>query len=298
VSAVRPRRLEAGAAVRIVAPAGPVDPAGLAAGAREIAARGYGIHVAENAAAHTGYLAGGDGERLTALQAAIDDPAARAIWAARGGYGTTRILDDLRLDRLAADPPWVVGSSDLTALLLELWARHRVVSVHGPMAARLPDTDPRDAAATFALLGGGGPEPIDTLSPLVAGTARGPLVGGNLCVIAHCLGALDPRFADGAILFLEEVSERPYRIDRSLVQLARAGVLDGVAGVVVGELTACDPNPDGVTAADVVRERLAGLGVRVATGYPAAHGARNRPFLHGGEAELEVTSARAALRPA
>jgi len=261
-----------------------------------LAARGFEVSFAANLDARTGYFAGDDGCRLEELQTAFDDADVRAIWAARGGYGTTRILDRLDFDRFARDPVWVVGSSDLTALLLELWARHRIVSIHGPMLARLGETDERDLDAATALLFGASPAPVESLSPLAEGFARGPLVGGNLCVIAHCLGALPPEFARGAILFLEEVSERPYRVDRCLVQLERAGVFSQVAGVVLGEFTACDPNPDGVTVDDVLRERFSRLGIPVASGYPAAHGARNLPFLHGATAEIEVTSSRAALR--
>jgi muramoyltetrapeptide carboxypeptidase len=296
VTALSPPPLPKNAAVRVVAPAGPVEKDGLDAGIGLLAARGLDVRRAENLAARTGYFAGDDAARLRALQAAIDAPETGVVWAARGGYGTPRLLDRLRLDRFARDPLWVVGSSDLTALLLELWVRHRAVSIHGPMVARLSDVAPGDVDAALALLDGGRPSPVGDLRPLATGTARGPFLGGNLFVIAHCLGALPADFADGAVLFLEEVGERPYRIDRCLVQLHRAGVLSRVSGVVLGEFTACDPNPDGVTVEDVLEERLSGLGIPVATGYPAAHGARNLPFLHGGEVELEVGGDRAVLR--
>jgi muramoyltetrapeptide carboxypeptidase len=292
-----PRAASPGAVVRVVAPAGPVEPAGLDAGAKALALRGFAVRPAANLGARTGYLAGDDATRLAELQAALGDPEARVVWAARGGYGTTRLLDRLDLGRFDTDPVWVVGSSDLTALLLELWVRRRAVSIHGPMAARLSETAAEDLDAALALLAGGAGEPYDALTPVANGCARGPLVGGNLCVVAHCLGALPADFADGAVLFLEEVAERPYRIDRTLVQLARAGVFARVAGVVLGEFTACDPNPDGVTVDEVLAERLGRLAIPVARGYPAAHGARNRPFLHGGEVELEVLGDRARLSP-
>jgi muramoyltetrapeptide carboxypeptidase len=294
VRAILPEPVGRGARVHVVAPAGPVERSGLDAGLEMLAARGFFVRAAANLRARDGYLAGPDAARLEGVQAALDDPEARVLWVARGGYGTTRLLDRLRLDRVARAPLWVVGCSDATALLLELWVRHRAVSIHGPMVARLADTAAEDVEDLFALLGGARPRPRD-LEPVVSGTARGPLVGGNLFVLAHLLGSARSDFAAGAILFLEEVGERPYRIDRCLTQLARAGALSSVAGVVVGELTACDPGPDGVTAADVVRERLGSLGVPVASGYPAAHGVNNAPFLHGGEVELAVTPQGARL---
>jgi muramoyltetrapeptide carboxypeptidase len=282
--------------VHVVAPAGPVERPGLDAGLGLLRARGLDVREGASLGERLGYMAGPDDARRGDLQAAIDDPESRAIWFARGGYGTTRILDGLRLDRFARDPIWVVGCSDATALLVELWTRHRAVSIHGPMVARLADTAAEDVDALFPLLGGGAQPRVTELDPFVSGRACGPLVGGNLFVLAHLLGTLDPRFAAGSILLLEDVGERPYRLDRCLTQLGRAGLLAGVAGVVVGELTACDPGPDGVTAIDAVRACLGSLGVPVATGYPAAHGARNAPFLHGGDVELEVGPGGARLR--
>jgi muramoyltetrapeptide carboxypeptidase len=295
VSAKLPKPVGPGARVHVVAPAGPVEADGLYAGIEMLGVRGFDVRPAPNLRERCGYFAGSDDARLEGVQIAIDDPEAHVLWAARGGYGTTRILDRLRLDRFAREPLWVVGCSDATALLLELWLRHRVVSIHGPMAARLADTAGEDVEELFALLGGGAPKARTDLEPLVPGTARGPLLGGNLFVLAHLLGAARADFAAGAVLFLEEVGERPYRIDRCLTQLKRAGVLSRVAGVVVGELTACDPGADGVTAMDAVREHLGSLGVPVAAGYPAAHGARNAPFLHGAEVELEVSPRGARL---
>ena len=296
MTAVVPEPAGPGARVHVVAPAGPVEPSGLDAGLAAIAKRGFDVRASANLRGRLGYLAGSDDARLAGLQAAIDDPETRVVWAARGGYGTTRILDRLRLARFGDAPPWFVGCSDATALLLELWVRFGAVSIHGPMAARLGETAAEDVEAVFALLGGARQAERDDLRPLVPGTARGPMVGGNLFVIAHLLGAIRAGFAAGAVLFLEEVGERPYRIDRCLAQLRRAGVLSEVSGVVLGQLAACDPGPDGVTAAQVVEDHLGALGVPVATGYPAAHGARNAPFLHGADVELEVSPQGARLR--
>jgi len=293
MSPLWPPPLSQGDAVAIAAPAGPVSRAALEEGARLIA-RHFDLMPFGGALAREGFLAGDDDHRCAGLQAALDGDA-RAVIAARGGYGTTRILDRLDLSRLAARPRWVAGCSDLTALLLRLWAELGLVSIHGPMAARLPVTDPRDAAALFSIMRGEPWTAPDGLIPLRDGSATGPMIGGNLTVLAHLCGTLPPGLAEGAVLFIEDVGEAPYRLDRCLVQLARAGILPRAAGIVVGEMTACPPGDDGVTARRVIGERLEGLGVPVALGYPAAHGERNAPFVHGAFVRLEVSGGGVSL---
>jgi len=289
-----PPPLSAGDRVRVVAPAGPVPRGDLDAGIAVLERR-YSVERGPGLVATSGFLAGGDERRAGEMQAALDDPGCTAVIAARGGYGTTRIIDRLRLRGLAERPRWIVGSSDLTALLVELWAEVGLCSIHGPMVAWLGTTDPVDIRVLHDLLEGRPWSPPAGLEPLIDGRAQGPLLGGNLTVLAHLCGAVDPSFAEGAILFIEDVGEQPYRIDRCLVQLERAGVLGRLAGVLVGELTGSDPGRYGVTAAEVVLDRLGRLGVPVAAGYPAAHGRRNLPFVHGGEVELVVGDGAASV---
>ena len=121
------------------------------------------------------------------------------------------------------------------------------------------------------------------------------MVGGNLTVMAHLCGAMAPDFAKGCILFMEDVNEAPYRIDRCLVQLARTGVLHHVAGVVFGAFTDCPAGSDGVTVDEVLADHFSDAPFPVASGYPAAHGPRNRPFIHGGMARLRVDRSDASL---
>jgi muramoyltetrapeptide carboxypeptidase len=291
---VLPPPIAPGDPVRVVAPAGPVPSAELEAGIAVLERR-YLVQRDPGLLAASGFLAGSDERRAGELQAALDDPAAMAVIAARGGYGTTRIIDRLRISGLREHPRWIAGSSDLTALLVQLWAELSLCSIHGPMAAWLGSAAPEDTGALFDLLEGRPWSPPTGLAPLIDGRARGPLVGGNLMLLAHLCGTVDPAFAEGAILFIEDVGEQPYRIDRCLVQLERAGVLGRIAGCLVGAFADCDPGRYGVTAAEVVHERLGRLGVPVATGYPAAHGGRNLPFMHGGEVELDVAGGAATV---
>lgn len=290
-----PPPLATGDRVRVVAPAGPVPEADLLAGVAVLEQR-YEVVAEPGLTATSGFLAGGDERRAGELQQAIDDSACRAILAARGGYGVTRILDRLRLGGLGDRPRWVVGSSDLTALLLQLWARLGLCAIHGPMVAWFGSSDPVDLRALHDLLEGRPWTPPERLEPVIDGRARGPLLGGNLTILAHLCGALDATCVEGAILFLEDVGEQPYRVDRCLVQLERAGVLGRVAGCLIGEFTGCEPGRYAVTAAEVLLDRLGRLGIPVAAGYPAAHGGRNLPFVHGGEVELDVDEGSATVR--
>ncbi len=245
-----------------------------------------------------GYLAGSDSVRLSGLQEALDHEDTAMVIAARGGYGTTRILDSLDLTGLSARPKWIVGSSDLTALLIRLWTDLGMLSIHGPMVARFTATEDDDIDDLFRLLEGGAWSAPDGLESIFHGAANGPLIGGNLTILAHLCGAVDPGFADGAILFIEDVGEKPYRIDRCMVQLRRSGILPRLAGVLLGEFIDCEPGQDGVTVKDVLKEHLTPLRVPVAGSYPAAHGGRNAPFIHGGTVVMEVDSTGVLLKGA
>jgi muramoyltetrapeptide carboxypeptidase len=283
--------------ISVVAPAGAVVTADLEAG---LAWLGQWLMPVRHGdlLARDGYLAGDDACRAAAFQEAIDSPTTRAVIAARGGFGTTKILDDIDLTRFLDRPKWLVGSSDLTALLVEVWARHRIPTIHGPMVTGLGRTDSGDLAQLKNLLTGRPWQPPTELQGLSSGSAVGPLVGGNLTVLAHLAGALPPDFSDGAVLFLEDVSEKPYRLDRSLTQLERAGFLENVSGILLGEFTGCAPGSDGTTAEMVMEKHFSTLSIPVATGYPAAHGPRNAPFIHGAAVTLDIQGSRAELKTA
>ncbi|MDD5306269.1 MAG: LD-carboxypeptidase [Deltaproteobacteria bacterium] len=283
-----------GSRIRLVAPAGPIDPAAFEEGKRALTAH-YEVVAGDVLLSRDGYHAGNDALRLADLQAALDDPLARAVVAARGGYGTTRILDRLDLRALAANPKWIVGCSDVTALLVRVWTEIGLQSIHGPMAASLGRAHTDDARALFDLLEGHRPAAVRNLEPLCEGEVVGPMVGGNVTVLAHLVGSLPGSFARDAIVFLEDVNEAPYRLDRCLVQLLRAGALDGVAGFVLGGFEGCPPGPDGVTAMQAVMRNLEPLGVPVAGAYPAAHGERNLPWLHGARVSLFAGAEAASL---
>ncbi len=280
--------------IAVIAPASPPDKEALQKGVRMLAKR-YSVDVSAEVETRSGYLAGEDAVRAAALQRALDDNTVRAIIAARGGFGPSRILDRIDFRKLLDAPKWIVGSSDLTVLSTYVYASFGLATIHGPMAASLGRIEETDGRALFDLLEGKSPDTEIPLSPLVFGRAESPLVGGNLTMLAHMIGTLPTDFAKDAILFLEDVGEKPYRLDRCLTQLRRAGIANCLAGIVFGEFTDCVPNGDGVTAEDVAREFAAQANIPAALGYPAAHGKRNAPFIQGATAVLKVSDTEATL---
>jgi muramoyltetrapeptide carboxypeptidase len=281
--------------VRVIAPASPFDPDAFARGLDVLTGRlGLLPRLRPDVTARRAYLAGDDARRLDEWREAVADPEARAIFCARGGFGAMRILPGIDPAPLLERPKLLVGFSEITALHSVL-NRAGLATLHGPVVTQLGRM-PEDALVHLeALLTGAAPRPgaWDVPAPgagLVAsrvirpGRASGPLAGGTLMLLAHLQGTPFAPRLDGAILFLEDVGERPYRIDRCLTQLRLAGVLDGVAGVAIGQFTGCDDG--GVLALDVVREAALALGVPVVEGLSAGHVDANFALPLGARATL------------
>ena len=264
----------------MVAPAGPFDPAAFEAGLAVLERRlGLVPRMRSDVSARRGYLAGDDGRRAEEWREAVADREARAIFCARGGYGAMRILRAVDPARLAEAPKLVVGFSDITAIHAAL-NRGGLATVHGPVVTQLGRA-PEDALRHLEALlfeEPAHPGPWGVPAPgaglvaertVRAGRAAGPLLGGTLTLLAHLAGTPYAPRLEGAILLLEDVGERPYRIDRCLTQLRLAGALSGVAGVALGRFTGCDDG--GLLALDVVREAILALGVPAVEGLPVGH---------------------------
>jgi muramoyltetrapeptide carboxypeptidase len=280
--------------VALVAPAGPLDPERIVRSKARCRALGLEPVVFPSATARHGYLAGTDAERLGDLQAAFDDPGIGCVWALRGGYGTLRIFERLSLERQRVDPIPFIGFSDNTALHVR-HAELGVVSFHGPHPGE--ELPPEAEAWLRRVLFRG--EPAGTLAPgtgepeprsLVAGVADGPLVGGNLAILASMCGARHAPRAEGAILFLEDVGEPAYRVDRMLLQLERAGVLTGAVGLAFGRFT--ESESDGAAAVgDVLAELAERLGLPAVADLPFGHVAANLVLPVGARARLDAHAA-------
>lgn len=298
---MRPR-LQAGDAVALISPAGPLRGAdALAAAVARIEALGLRAVPSRHALARNGYLAGTDEQRAADLNAALRDPAMRGVVALRGGYGTTRILDAIDYDALRADPKVVLGYSDLTAPLNAFAARSGVVTYHGPVPA-LSSFGPDEAAwlraATMETV------PLALHAPegtaLRGGRARGRLAGGNLSLVAALVGTPYAVDFDGAIAFFEDVDEVPYRIDRMFTQLRASGALRGCAGILLGTFDGCDPEDETDPLrrlAHVLEDRLGDLGVPVLAGAPFGHAGEQWTLPIGALAELDADAASLLVAP-
>ncbi|MEP7326854.1 MAG: LD-carboxypeptidase [Gemmatimonadota bacterium] len=302
----RPPRLAAGARIGLIAPAGPLlEHDDLTRAGELCRALGFEPVPGANAFRKYGYLAGADEERLADLNQALRDPRLDAIWCLRGGYGMTRILDGVDFDALKRKPKAVIGYSDITALLNALVRLSGVTSFHGPMSrASLTPFSRWHFDRVLGNLNAAGQlgriaPPADVLVPrddrivtLKAGVAEGRLVGGNLSLLQCLLGTRYFPDLDDAILFMEDVGEDLYRVDRMLAQLRMVGALQKVRGVIVGRFTEMDRGgDDGALGFDeVLATYLLPLNVPVAYGFPIGHIEDQWTLPLGVKARLDATA--------
>lgn len=295
---MRPPRLHAGARVALIAPAGPITDARLACALEECARLGLEPVVGSAALRRHGYLAGADRERVADLNAALADPDMDAVWALRGGYGTMRLLEVLDLEPVRRRPKPFIGFSDNTAVHLA-FARRGLVSYHGPHAggAFPPFTERCFRSVLFSAEPAGSlPLPVgSTMVALRGGVAEGRLAGGNLSLLAALCGTSYALDARGAIVFLEEVGESTYRVDRALTQLRLAGALDGIAGLVLGQFTERRPAENDLSLEDVLAEFAERLDVPCVLGAPIGHVDDTWCLPVGVRARLDADGATLAL---
>jgi muramoyltetrapeptide carboxypeptidase len=308
---IRPPRLVPGSRIGLIAPAGPLlERDDLTRAEALCRALGYEPVLGKNAYQRMGYLAGTDDERVGDLNWALQDPSIHAVWCIRGGYGVTRVLDRVDYAAIQRRPKALIGFSDITALLNAVTAATGVVTFHGPVArASMPAFSRRHFERALASPHPAGrldrvEQAVDVLVPqehrivtLQGGTAEGPLLGGNLTLLQCLIGTSWFPNLDGAILFLEDVGEQLYRVDRVLAHLRTIGALSRLAGVLVGRFTELDrAGRDGALGFDQVLATYFGpLGIPAAYGFPVGHvdaqwtlplGVRARLDADAGEVEL------------
>ncbi len=280
---IKPPVLKSGDRVAIITPASPYDPKALEEGIIALQSLGLEVDVPglnkENKA-HIGYLAASDEERMEEIHQAFSDRGIKAIFCARGGYGSIRLLDRLKLEIISKNPKIFVGYSDLTALLNFLTFHYSLITFHGPVVAM--DLNCREKPKTLdwlkkvlmevSPLGVIDPRSMNGEDPEVIhpGTGRGILVGGNLSLVAAMMGTDFELNTDGKILFLEDKGEKLYRLDRLFHQLKLAGKFDKVSGILLGEFVDCEELGN-KGALDVIRDVFKDYSVPILYGFPAGH---------------------------
>ncbi|WP_273446642.1 S66 peptidase family protein [Neolewinella agarilytica] len=294
-AAIHPTPPEPGASIALICPGGPITPERLQKSVALVESFGFKVQPGKNILARNGYLAGTDEERLADLHAAFSNPDIQAVWAIRGGYGCTRLLPLIDYDLIRANPKLLIGYSDITALLNAFYQQTGLMGIHGPVAsstveeidrtrlAQVLGIKERDGSQTKVLT-------TPTLLSKGEGTVNGVLVGGNLTLLASMTGTPYTVNCTDKIVLLEDVGEKPYRIDRMLTQLRQGANLDKAKGILLGEFVDCEADIDdnSLGLVETLSDRLYDLGVPILAGFPAGHGDRNYPVPIGGRVEMNV----------
>ncbi len=315
---IYPPALQPGDTIAVVAPSGFLDRERIERAARRLEEMGFRVRIPEGLYAERGYLAGDDDHRARLLMDAFRDPEVDAVFPGAGGFGSTRMLDKLDYDVIRENPKILIGFSDVTGLHLAIQKKTGLVTFHGPLlmyglggedgltefSARYywrallsreyfdDEGEPLAPGWTYEITGG--VEPMTAITP---GVARGRLTGGNLSLVCPLMGTPYEIETDDRILFLEDVDEEPYRIDRYLSQLRLAGKLDRLAGVLLGQFSGCNAKEGkkSLTLEEVFRDYFGPLGVPVLMNFPAGHAKNNATLPINAMIEIDADLKRVTL---
>ncbi len=288
-----PPYLQPGDLIAIVATARKITPEELEAAVKRCEAEGFRVRLGSSIGLAEHQLAGTDEQRAADFRQQLADPEVKAIFCARGGYGTVRIVDKIDWRPFHDQPKWIVGFSDITVLHSHLNKHYRIPTIHGEMPFNFgkTDKDGRSVEALFSLLRGGKITYPVSAHPLNRkGIMQGRLIGGNLSVLYSLVGSVSALDTRDKILFLEDLDEYLYHIDRMLMCLKRAGMLSGLRGLIVGGMTQMNDNSIafGRSAEQIIRDAVEEYAYPVQFGFPAGHTALNLPLLMGAEFSWEV----------
>lgn len=288
-----PPSLRKGDTIGIVCPSGfmPADKA--ATCIRVLGEWGYKVRIGNTLGNQFHYFSGTDEERRVDLQQMLDDPGIKAILCGRGGYGMSRIIDTLDFTRFKKSPKWIIGFSDITLLQAHIHTKYKIASLHSPMAAAFNDGEfaneyiqtLRKALKGNKLSYKCTPHPFNQL-----GTANGELVGGNLSLIAHMIGTPSSFNTKNKILFIEDIGEYIYNIDRMLIQLERSGVFSQLAGLIIGGFTDMKDTviPFGTNITELIHQHVSKYAFPVCFDFPVSHDRENYPLKVGVQHKLIV----------
>jgi len=262
---------------------------------------GYNIRVGATLNSHSGnYFSGTDEERLADLQQALDDPSVKAIFCGRGGYGLSRIIDRIDFSTFDQHPKWIIGFSDITVLHAHVHTNYKIATLHAPMADAFNGggAEGEFVASIRHALEGKKSKYVHDVDPLnKKGEAVGPLVGGNLTLLAHLSGTSSEVKTKGKILFLEDIGEYLYNVDRMLYQLKRNGRLDKLAGLIVGGFSDMKDTtrPFGKDIYRIIHDIVEEYDYPVCFGFPVGHEKENYALKYGAGHKLKVGKHKVSL---
>jgi len=296
---IQPSKLAPGSTIGILCPAGAIPMEKVTICAQVLASWGYQVRIGKTVGTQFGHFAASDLDRQNELQSMMDDPEIHAILCARGGYGLSRIVSQLDFTKIKAHPKWVIGFSDITILHAAL-QKHGIQSIHGPMSAGFGKGDaglPYIIALKQMLEGAAMPVEAKAHQANQLGQSEGMLVGGNLCLMTHLIGGKNQLDTKGKILCIEDVGEYHYNVDRMLIQCKNAGLLDGLAGLVVGGFTDMkdDATAFGETVTEMIQRITKGANYPISFDFPISHDLNNMPVQLGATYQLAVTENAAVL---
>ena len=299
---IKPEYLKKGDTVAIVAPSGVLkNYNGYILKAKELL-KSWELEVVigENVFNDNGHFAGTDNQRSADFQLALDDKAIKAIWCARGGYGAMRVIDNLNFEKYKENPKWIIGYSDITAIHNDLH-NNKSESIHGIMCKSLEkiDVDNNESISLLkkTLFGEKLSYTVEGNNYNIEGNSNGQLIGGNLTLLHCLLGSESSIDTDGKILFIEDLGEYLYHIDRMLISLKRAGYFDNCKGLIVGDFTDMRKNttPFGRNLKELILDIVKEYDFPVSFGFPAGHGEKNYPMILGREINLEVSKQQSTI---
>lgn len=287
-----PASLKSGDTIGLVCTARKIDRSLIEPAIRLFEQQGFKVKIGESVGAEYHQYAGTDELRRRDLQKMLDDPEVKAIISCRGGYGTVRIIDDIHYGNFLEKPKWIIGYSDITAIHSHLNHVMGIGTLHATMPVNFTSNTEDAIQSLLKVLSG---QPLDyQFEPHLlnrTGTASGEVVGGNLSILYSLLGTKTLLHTAGRILFMEDLDEYLYHIDRMMMALKRGGKLQNLAGLIVGGMTDMKDNaiPYGKTAEEIILEHVQEYNFPVCFGFPAGHIDDNRAIKLGGVAQLNVT---------
>jgi muramoyltetrapeptide carboxypeptidase len=288
----RPPSLKKGDKIGLVAPARKISKEEIADAIRIIEDHGFTVAYSEKLFSAFNQFAGADQLRAEYFQEILDRDDIKAIISVRGGYGSVKIIDRIDFSRFMDHPKWIIGYSDLTVFLNHVTKNYGVETLHASMPLSFKENTATALSGLFAVLQGDTPEyAIEKSSLNRMGKAKGTLVGGNLSVLYSLMGSRSFPETNGSILFIEDLDEYLYHIERMMMGLKRAGIFDDLAGLIVGGMTDMNDNeiPFGKTAEEIIHDIVSDFDFPVCFGFPAGHIDNNLPLIMGAEVIFDVS---------